>query len=134
MKIITSAALALLLGATSCQPRVPRVPGPWAEPARGTVIAEGVVLSEERPRPEDAQSYVHLLIEPRGEQPIRLVLAPGWYLDERGLRFAPNESVRVEGTRSSEGGPTLILVHRLQRGDRSYVLRDDRAQPVWSTP
>jgi hypothetical protein len=71
---------------------------------------------------------------PRDQQPVRLVLAPGWYLDEQGLRFTPNESLRVEGTRGNEDGPTLIVVHRLQRGDRSYLLRDEREQPLWSKP
>lgn len=137
MNILTKAGVALLLGAlSSCQPREPRVPRPWASaaPATGNVVAEGVVLSEERPRPEDTQSYVHVVLLPSDQQPIRLVLAPGWYLDAQGLRFVPNERLRVEGKRSDEGGPTLLVVHRLQRGDRSYMLRDERDQPAWSKP
>lgn len=134
--LLLTLLLSVLLTGAGCQPRVPpHAPGPWTQPARaGSVVAEGVVLSVERPRPEDSQAYVHVVLEPSGGQPVRLVLAPGWYLDREGIRFDPRDPLRVEGKRASEEGTTTIVVERLQQGERSYVLRDEQERPAWLEP
>lgn len=116
----------------SCKPSLP-MPDPLA-PGPVAAGVEGIVSSVERPRPEDAQAYVHVVITPRERQPIKLVLAPGWYLDRQGIRFEARESVRVEGREVLENGEPRIVVRRLHQGDRSYLLRDDNEQPVWLKP
>ncbi len=125
--------LVLLVGALGCQPPylpphpvVPDVPLPERR-----VSAQGLVLSVERPRPEDAQSYVQVLIAPSGEQPIRLILAPGWYLDRQGIRFEPQQRVAAEGKRTVHQGQTSIMVERIATEQGSYELRDEQQQPVW---
>jgi hypothetical protein len=94
-------------------------------------VLEGVVSSVERPSPDDSKAYVHVVLTPSDRNPIRLVLAPGWYLDEQGLRLAPNDSLRVEGRHTQEGGAPAFVVRRLERGERAYELRDAREQPKW---
>jgi hypothetical protein len=116
----------------SCKPSLP-MPDPLA-PGPVAAGVEGIVSSVERPRPEDSQAYVHVVITPREQQPIKLVLAPGWYLDRQGIRFGPHESVRAEGRRVLEDGEPRIVVRRLHQGSRSYVLRDDNEQPAWLKP
>ncbi len=122
-----------LVGALGCQPPyipphpvVPDVPLPERR-----VSAQGLVLSVERPRPEDAQSYVHVLIAPTGKQPIRLILAPGWYLDRQGIRFEPQQRVTAEGKRALHQGQASIMVERISTEHGSYRLRDEQEQPVW---
>jgi hypothetical protein len=122
-------AVALLAIAFGCQPRVPRLPdGPIAE---RRVSAQGSVISVERPRPDDTQTYVHVLIAPADSQPVRLILAPGWYLDRQGLRFEPNQKVVVEGRAARDGEPGIV-VERISSGQRSYRLRDEQAKPLWT--
>jgi len=113
----------------------PHIPGATARPLASALVSmEGVVLSVERPRPEDNQSYVHVVLAPTGAEPIRLALAPGWYLDRQGIRYDAHENLRVEGRRGAEGEPSTLVVQRVHQGNRSYVLRDERDQPAWLTP
>ena len=122
-----------LVGALGCQatsaPPHPVVPD--APLSERSVNAQGVVLSVERPRPEDAQSYVHVLIAPTGGQPIRLILAPGWYLDGQGIRFEPQQRVSAQGTRAVHEGQAGIMVESISTEQGSYRLRDDQEQPAW---
>lgn len=125
-------AASLLLAAVACQPMLP--PPPNLAAPQPAISAQGTVLSVERPRPEDSQAFVHVTISPAGEQPVRLVLGPGWYLDQQGLHFEPNESLSAEGRAVVENGQQQIVVRRLTLGDRSYVLRDEAERPVWLKP
>jgi hypothetical protein len=106
-------------------PRHPDVPIP-----ENRVMARGVVVSVERPRPEDSQSYVHVVISDEGRRPVRLILGPGWFLDREGIHFEPNQVVRAEGRRSTEteGG---IVVESVSSGDKTYQLRDEQHRPAW---
>jgi hypothetical protein len=126
-------AIVALVTAAACQPTVPRIPSPVAAPG-SNVTARGTVLSVERPTPEDSQSFVHVTITPSDRNPVRLVLAPGWYLDEQGLRFEPRESISVEGRAVVEQGQRKIVVQRVQRGEHSYLLRDEHERPLWLKP
>lgn len=135
MNTATQAARLLLPLLLGCQPLPPTAPPPLGQPSpNGSMVTEGVISSVERPRPEDAQTFVHVVMIPADKQPIRLVLAPGWYLDEHGIRFDPQQSLRVEGRRTVENGTPTIVVRSLQQGERSYILRDEQEQPAWLKP
>ena len=95
---------------------------------------QGVVSSVERPRPEDGQAFVHIVVTPSDTQPIRLVLAPGWYLEEQGIRFEPNQTVQASGKRVVENGRPSLVVQTLRHGEQSYILRDESEKPVWREP
>ncbi|HET9929672.1 MAG TPA: hypothetical protein VFQ35_03250, partial [Polyangiaceae bacterium] len=66
--------------------------------------ANGQVLGVERPLPEDAVTNVHLVFQARGEEPVRVELGPGWYLDEGKLHFDPKDDILVEGRREVHNG------------------------------
>jgi hypothetical protein len=119
----------------ACQPRpfppeLPRHPnGPIAD---ASVSTRGLVVSVERPRPEDSKSYVHVLISAEDRQPIRLILAPGWYLDQHGIRFEPEQAVTASGKRAVHGGQPSIVVERISTSQGTLLLRDEQDHPVWS--
>lgn len=135
-KRVTLALTALLLAIlATCKPIPSRIPTPFDQPHAGKpMTVEGVVLSVERPRPEDTQAFVHLVISPADRPPIRLVLAPGWYLEERGLRFEPRDTIQANGRPVVENGESNIIVQSIRQGDRSYLLRDQHDQPAWQEP
>jgi hypothetical protein len=118
----------------ACKPTPPRLPTPFNQPQAGRqTTIEGVVLSVERPRPDDSQTFVHVVISPADRTPIRLVLAPGWYLEEKGIRFEPRDLVQASGRRVVENGEPNIIVQSIRQGDR-YLLRNEQDQPVWHAP
>lgn len=98
-----------------------------------TIRAQGTVLSVERPYPEDSKTFVHLVISPPDKQPIRAVLGPGWYLDKQGMRFEPNDVVRVAGRPSKHGGQSAIEVQELEQAGHHYLLRDPQWHGAWET-
>ena len=129
------AALLLLTRLLACQSLASQAAPPLdvSQAGGSQISAQGTVLSVERPRPEDTQSFVHLVIAPGDQKPIRLALAPGWYLERQGIRFEPHENVRFEGrTVSHDGEETRVEVRRIEQGDRSYILRDEQNRPAWN--
>jgi hypothetical protein len=117
---------------TSCGPPAPLPNYPEqraAEPARDA--AYGEVLGVDHVPPSDAlASGVRLRIGGAGEGPVVVDLAPDWYLDRQGLRFAPKERVEVEGRRSAEN---VIYATRVTKGDRTVELRDAEGRPLWKS-
>ncbi len=117
----------------SCGP--PRFPPPMppARPAdRAPVFtADGHVLGVERSVPEDPQSYVHIIIAVDGREPVRVELAPGWYLDEQGLRFSKDDLVGVEGQSTVREGKTIVVARRVRSGESTVPLRDNQGHPAW---
>jgi hypothetical protein len=130
--VLGALVMALLIGCAPVTSQGLSQSGPSAAEASSTT--RGVVLSVERPRPEDSQAFVHVVITPAEERPIRLVLAPGWYLEERGLRLEPQQAVEVRGRHVVQDGEPSIIVQSVRQGERSYILRDEREQPAWLKP
>lgn len=77
--------------------------------------------------------------------PVRLVLAaererwvvlasPGWFWESSGLRLAPGDPVRVQGSKTFGADSALYLVAReiWSSGDQTAVVfRDSRGIPLW---
>ncbi len=131
-QLARSVALWLAAASWACNPLYPVPPrNPSLAAADPRVSTEGLILSVERPKPEDSQSFVHLVITPGDQKPVRVDLAPGWYLDEQGLSFKPNDRVSVEGRQVTADGESRIVAERLTQGERVFVLRDGKSPPAW---
>lgn len=94
--------------------------------------ADGRVLGVERPLPEDRATNVHLLFQAQGEDPVRVELGPGWYLDEGKLHFDAKDDISVEGRREVHNGNSVIVARRVRKGSTTLQLRDEQANPLWS--
>jgi hypothetical protein len=101
------------------------------EPARSTV--DGEVLGVDHVAPADKlASGVQLRLG--GEKPVVIDLAPDWYLDKQGLRFAPNERVHVEGREVERSGASILYAPRVTKGQTTVELRDADGNPLWIAP
>ncbi len=63
--------------------------------------------------------------------PIKVELAPRWYLNEYGLALSPKDIVVVQGVRDGNG---VLQAHQLRRGNTQLNLRDDNGEPLWDAP
>jgi hypothetical protein len=81
--------------------------------------------------PEDPAAYVQLVIRPGAEEPVRVELGPGWYLEQAGLRFTRGDDVHVEGWRVAHDGSTTIVAKRVRSGSGTLELRDSPSHPLW---
>lgn len=132
--ILLSVCFTPLLG--SCAPGGARPEGPPRathrfEP-RAVETVDGRVLGVDRIPAQDQLSYgVRLKVRDDLGRPVSVRLAPGWYLDEKGLRFAPRERVEVVGVRTRVEGEPAFLAEEIHKGDQVVRLRDKQGRPLW---
>ncbi|MGC4094846.1 MAG: hypothetical protein QM756_44390 [Polyangiaceae bacterium] len=100
-------------------------------PLPGVYTADGQVLGVERPLPQDRSTNVHLIFQAKGEEPVRVELGPGWYMDEGKLDFDAKDDVSVEGQRVSRHGNTVVVAKSVRKGSTQLQLRDAESQPLW---
>jgi hypothetical protein len=129
MRIHLLLLLAVTLAPASCAPT--HVASTPRASAQRVYTADGHVLGVERSNPENPESYVHIVVAIDGKEPVRVELAPGWYLDEQGLRFSKEDAVWVEGQRTVREGKTVVVARRVRNGDETIMLRDDHGRPAW---
>jgi hypothetical protein len=82
----------------------------------------------------DPDAYVRLVVQTEGRALVHVELAPGWYLDERGLRFSKEEPISIEGERQEKGGQEVIVARRIRSQSATVELRDEEGRPVWTRP
>jgi hypothetical protein len=85
-------------------------------------MAGGTVLGVERGSPSDPATHVHLVIQPSDGAPVRVDLGPGWYLDERGLRFSKDDFVEVEGRPERRKEGDVVVAKRVRKGETTVEL------------
>ncbi len=141
MALLAGVALAQLV--VGCSPPVDPA-GPWRppepEPIRlafdGTVLGADGVPPEQRVAEDVHVTVTPTLVTSGGETlvgvEVAVQLAPGWFLDERGLRFERNNEVHVEGAYRREGGKIIVLATRVgKKGTPVVELRDEQGKPLW---
>ena len=135
-------ALCLVPLVAACSP--PSDPrGPWRppQPEPTRLAFDGKVLGADGIPPEQRLAEnVHLSVTPTivtsgGETlvgiEVAVQLAPGWYLDQRGLHFERNTEVHVEGPYRREGGKIIVIATRVSKGTQVVELRDESGKPLW---
>jgi len=91
-------------------------------------MAGGTVLGVERGSPSDPATHVHLVLQPSAGAPLRVDLGPGWYLDERGLRFSKDDLVEVEGHPERRKEGDVFVAKRVRKGGMTVELDQQPAQ------
>lgn len=125
--------LAMLALVLSCAPSRQAGPGDRAARRPPPVwTVDGRVLGVERSVPDSPATYVSIVVQPDREQPVRVELAPGWYLDRRGLRFSEADRVQVEGRRERRDGGAVVVARRIRTSAGVVELRDADERPAWT--
>ena len=126
----TGSSLLVLFTLGACGPPLPPWPPDGSRNTPDVHTSDGRVLGVERRSAEDPASFVYLTVQ-AGEQPIRVELGPGWYLDEHGLTFATEQRVTVQGRRVTRSGQPILVARRIQKGSQVLILRDEHDRPLW---
>lgn len=135
-------ALSLFPLVAACSPPSdPRDPWRPPEPEPIRLAFDGKILGADGVPPEQrVAENVHVSVTPTvvtsGGQTlvgveIAVNLAPGWYLDQRGLHFERDSEVHVEGPYRREGGKIIVVATRVSQGTQVVELRDEQGNPLW---
>jgi hypothetical protein len=117
-------ALALFaLGCATAQPRS----GSGARLRQPALVytVDGRVLGTDTGSAPSPDTTVRVILQPDGAKPIVVELAPGWYLDRRGLHFSERQRLQIEGHREGTGDNGTFVAR--------FELRDESGAPVWSS-
>jgi hypothetical protein len=117
---------AVLLATGACAP--PILPLPPASAAMSRT--DGNVVRVDGAPNSDPDANVRLVVQTEGGI-VHVELAPGWYLDERGLRFSKEEAISIDGRHQVKNGEDVVVAHRIRSKSATVELRDEREQPVW---
>ena len=120
------ALLLLVASAGACGP--PRPPFPVPPQYRQTVDGP-VVGVDRRSLDEQLAQGLRVTLQPTGRPLVVVDLAPGWYLDQHGLRFSERDRLTVEGTIAPDDG--VLRAQRVSKGTVSVRLRDELGHPYW---
>lgn len=99
-----------------------------------TAAADGEVMGVNEIPVDDwlDQNLRVTLRPPDGDRIVEVELAPGWYLEQNGLRFEPGDRIAVEGTTRTESG--VLVATRVRKGANTVLLRNASGEPLWRTP
>lgn len=101
-----------------------------APPAAATAPVEtldGQVVGADAVPPGDRLAESARVTVRAGDRSVRVELAPGWVLDERGLRLGEGDPVLLRGRRVG----TTFQAWEVTKSGRTVRLRDERGAPTW---
>jgi hypothetical protein len=125
------AGLLVLFEVTACAHSAPPAAQPYSRSAdTPSFTADGRVLAVENDLAGNRLTYVRLVISD-GDPPLRVELAPGWYLDQQGLRFSKDDRVTIEGTKVEQDGKSVVVARSVRTDNQTVILRDEEGRPRW---
>jgi len=129
-RVAVSVASLLLVArlAAACGPITPAL-----APSGAPLSINGTVVGVDQRSPsEQLAGGLRVTLQPEGQPKVLVELAPGWFLDQHGLRFSERDRLSIEGT--SRAGDPVVVATRVTKGTTSVTLRDPAGHPLWDSP
>jgi len=90
-----------------------------------------VTVDEVKLPPKGSEKEVaHLLGKNRADS-VDVYLCPKSFYDDMGMSFSKGDEVTLTGSKVKQGEADLILTRQVVKGNDTFVLRDDKGNPVW---
>jgi hypothetical protein len=92
---------------------------------------KGTVDEVKLPPKGNEKEVVHLLMK-NGEDIVDLYFCPKSFMDDMGVSVSKGEELAFTGSKVKFGGADLVLAREVVKGTETWVLRDEKGNPVWS--
>jgi hypothetical protein len=123
--LVASAVCTTLLACGHGQPETPTEEFRRREPA----WISGQIMGVDRiPVDEYNESTMHVVVTTETKENVRLDLGPGWYMEESGLTFEPQQQIEFRGQPNADGS---YVTHSLRRGQQTVEIRHPDGSPRW---
>jgi hypothetical protein len=73
----------------------------------------------------------HLLVK-SGTDSVDVYLCPKSFFDDMGMSFSKGDEVALTGSKVKQGEADLFLAREVVKGSDTFVLRDEKGNPVWN--
>ena len=72
------------------------------------------------------------LLGKNGTDSVDVYLCPKSFFDDMGMSFSKGDEVTLTGSKVKMGEADLILAREVVKGNDTFVLRDEKGNPVWN--
>jgi hypothetical protein len=92
------------------------------QPSGGVRSIVGEVLGVDRvPASEQNDLTLSVRVAPGSDDVVSVNLGPGWYFEEEGIVFAPNDKIIVKGSHDHAAGVPTLVATEIQKDGEIYV-------------
>jgi hypothetical protein len=91
-----------------------------------------VTVEEVKLPPKGSEKEVAHLLVKSGTDSVDVYLCPKSFFDDMGMSFSKGDEVTLTGSKVKHGEAELILAREVVKGNNTFVLRDEKGNPVWN--
>lgn len=91
-----------------------------------------VTVDEVKLPPKGSEKEAAHLVVKSGTDSVDVYLCPKAFFDDMGMSFSKGDKVTLTGSKVKQGEADLILAREVVRGNDTFVLRDEKGNPVWN--
>ena len=91
-----------------------------------------VTVEEVKLPPKGSEKEIAHLLGKSGADSVDVYLCPKSFLDDIGMSFSKGDEVLLTGSKVKQGEADLILAREVVKKEDTFVLRDDKGNPVWT--
>ena len=83
--------------------------------------------------PKGSEKEVAYLLVKSEADSVDVYLCPKSFFDDMGMSFNKGDEVALTGSKVKHGEADLVLAREVVRGNDTFVLRDEKGNPVWTS-
>ena len=91
-----------------------------------------VIVEEMKLPPKGSEKEIAHLLVKSGADSVDVYLCPKSFLDDMGMSFSKGDELTLTGSKVKQGEADLILAREVVKGNDTFVLRDEKGNPVWN--
>jgi hypothetical protein len=91
-----------------------------------------VTVDEVKLPPKGSEKEVAHLLVKSGTDSVDVYLCPKAFFDDMGMSFSKGDEVTLTGSKVKQGEADVILAREVVKGNDTFVLRDEKGNPVWN--
>ena len=91
-----------------------------------------ITVEEVKLPPKGSEKEIVHLLGKNGADSVDVYLCPKSFLDDMGMSFGKGDEIALTGSKVKQGEADLTLAREVVKKDDTFVLRDDKGNPVWT--
>lgn len=108
-----------------------QAPSPPKYDLRTETKMKATVEEVKLPPKGSEKEVAHLQVRIEADS-VDVYLCPKSFFDDMGMSFSKGDEVTLTGSKVKHGEADLILAREVVKGNDTFVLRDEKGNPVWN--
>lgn len=82
--------------------------------------------------PKGSEKEIAYITIKSGTDTVQIYLCPKSFMDDMGVSFSKGDEIAFTGSKVKQGEADMVLAREVVKGTDTFVLRDDKGNPVWN--